>query len=217
MRVMVGLLVALAVLATLQYRWISQVSQAELERSQARLRDDTAKFAYDFNDEIQRVFVALHDKPAALAARDRLITNLYRFERGRLLMFNRSSGAFEPADWPPALAGVRERIPRAPEHPGPPPRGGGPAMDEGTPLLLVPPHPPHPEEPPGPLTIVELNAAYLEKELLPRLQQKYFSGEDGYAVRIVNRARSARLVYESDPGLAASFFAVPDSRTTIFD
>src|SRR5262249_16769476 len=65
--------------------------------------------------------------------------------------------------------------------------------------------------------MVELNAAYLEKDLLPGLQQKYFSGEDGYAVRIVNRARSARLVYESDPGLAASFFAVPDSRTTIFD
>jgi signal transduction histidine kinase len=49
----VGLLVVLGVL---QYRWLSQVSEAEIERQQRRLNSDTEKFAADFNREVQAAY-----------------------------------------------------------------------------------------------------------------------------------------------------------------
>ena len=54
---MVALLLALPILALLQYRWIGQVSQGDLERLQARLRADTAQFAEEFDADLQRVAV----------------------------------------------------------------------------------------------------------------------------------------------------------------
>ena len=40
----------------LQYRWLGQISDAERDRLQSRLRDDTNRFAEDFNREIQSVY-----------------------------------------------------------------------------------------------------------------------------------------------------------------
>lgn len=49
----VGLLV---LLGALQYRWLSQASEADLEKQQKRLASDTERFAGDFNREIQAAF-----------------------------------------------------------------------------------------------------------------------------------------------------------------
>lgn len=55
----VFLLGLLVLLAGLQYRWLGQISEAESERMQSRLQDDTRRFAEDFNREIQTVYINL--------------------------------------------------------------------------------------------------------------------------------------------------------------
>lgn len=52
----IGLLGLLVVLATLQYRWLDQISQAERERLQRNLQSDTVRFAEDFDREIQNAY-----------------------------------------------------------------------------------------------------------------------------------------------------------------
>src|SRR5947208_1305071 len=53
----VFLLVALPVLATLQYQWIGQISVAERQRLEEGVRDSSARFAEDFSEEIRRLFL----------------------------------------------------------------------------------------------------------------------------------------------------------------
>jgi signal transduction histidine kinase len=50
--------VLLGVLATLQYRWLGEISTAEHERMQARLQTDARRFAQDFNAEMTKTFFA---------------------------------------------------------------------------------------------------------------------------------------------------------------
>jgi hypothetical protein len=50
------LLGLLALLATLQYRWLDQISQAERERLERNLQNDTFRFAEDFDREIQSAY-----------------------------------------------------------------------------------------------------------------------------------------------------------------
>lgn len=53
-----GLLCLLALLATLQYRWLGEISQSERERMEKRLQSDSQKFADDFNGEIRKAYFA---------------------------------------------------------------------------------------------------------------------------------------------------------------
>jgi len=54
----VGILILLlAVLATLQYRWIAQLSEAERTRLEANLHQATEGFCKDFDHEVARAFV----------------------------------------------------------------------------------------------------------------------------------------------------------------
>lgn len=50
------LLGLLIVLATLQYKWLGQISSAERVRLESRLKDDTKRFTEDFNREIQKIY-----------------------------------------------------------------------------------------------------------------------------------------------------------------
>ncbi len=52
----VGLLGLLVLLATLQYQWLGQISQAERERLERNLQTDTVRFAEDFNREMQNAY-----------------------------------------------------------------------------------------------------------------------------------------------------------------
>jgi hypothetical protein len=52
----VVLLGLLALLATLQYNWLGQISDGERERLQKRLSTETERFAEDFNREIQNAY-----------------------------------------------------------------------------------------------------------------------------------------------------------------
>src|SRR5262245_4452956 len=70
-----ALVVLLATLATLQYRWLGEVSEAERERMRAALRTRAADFTREFDSELTRTYVAFHvdgdrldaDPPATLA------------------------------------------------------------------------------------------------------------------------------------------------------
>src|SRR5215207_4641370 len=57
------LLLLLAVLAVLQWRWIGEVSRLERQRMRARLQDAAAGLARDFDGEITRVFLLFHPEP----------------------------------------------------------------------------------------------------------------------------------------------------------
>src|SRR5262245_35069012 len=69
------LVVLLATLATLQYRWLGEVSQAERERMRAGLRTRASDFSQEFDREVTRTYAAFHldgeklesDPAAALA------------------------------------------------------------------------------------------------------------------------------------------------------
>ena len=49
-----GLVVLLAALGLLQYRWLRQISESESEKAHQRVRQNTERFAMDFNREIQQ-------------------------------------------------------------------------------------------------------------------------------------------------------------------
>jgi signal transduction histidine kinase len=134
MLILVATLVALlALLATLQYRWLGQVSEGERASLQASLRAGATRFAQDFNREITRAFLnfqldraSLSDKAGAAYAErydnwtksapyPRLVSELFLVEADtqgalRLSRFNREASAFEPREWPAEFAGLRERF-----------------------------------------------------------------------------------------------------------
>jgi signal transduction histidine kinase len=122
-----ALLVLLATLATLQYRWLGEVSQAEGERMRANLKTRAADLAQEFDREITRTYVAFQiaapdfdaDPPAALAAAytrwqsaapsRSLLQGVYvlegaSFDTASLKRFDPEHGALEPVDWPADLA-----------------------------------------------------------------------------------------------------------------
>ncbi|HEX8247995.1 MAG TPA: HAMP domain-containing sensor histidine kinase [Pyrinomonadaceae bacterium] len=119
--VVVALLGLLGLLATLQYRWLGQISDGERERLQKLVQSDTVRFAEDFNREIQNAYFNFQinadvwraknwnafNQPLAFwrakTAYPDLIRDFYFVETGsggeNLLRFNRENGAFEAAQW----------------------------------------------------------------------------------------------------------------------
>jgi len=65
LKMVMGLLALLALLAVLQYHWLGQVSRAEHERMSATLRSAVNRFAEEFDREIARSFVYFRLNPAA--------------------------------------------------------------------------------------------------------------------------------------------------------
>ena len=132
--ILVATLVALlALLATLQYRWLGEVSRGERERMQASLRAGAMRFGQDFNREITRAFLNFqleksspadhagaayaerYDSWLRSAPYPRLVSELFLVEMDggvapRLFRFKREASAFEPADWPSEFAGLRQRF-----------------------------------------------------------------------------------------------------------
>jgi signal transduction histidine kinase len=160
------LLVLFAALATLQYRWLGEVSEAERERMRATLRTRTSDFSREFDAELTRVFIAFQidrdrldaDAAAALgdayakwraaAATPSLVRGVYVVEgmtlaTSTLRRFDRDRQTLEPVEWPPEFAELRRQPPQAlPQMPGlPPPLLMSDALEAGIPALIIPaPH-----------------------------------------------------------------------------
>jgi signal transduction histidine kinase len=127
-----GLLGLIVLLATLQYRWLGQISAAERDRMRATLRTDASAFAEDFDRELNRAYLLFqisnppHDGSLAgeMAGRvdrwqatsrfPRLIKDIYTVAPdtagAQLKRFNPSTRFLESAEWPPALLAVRTQL-----------------------------------------------------------------------------------------------------------
>ncbi|MGH9470049.1 MAG: sensor histidine kinase [Terriglobia bacterium] len=220
LRLVVVLLAAiLGLLAFLQVHWSDQVSQAERDRMTARLHTAVARFRSDFYLELLRVCWAFQiDTPKlnrkALAvygdryqdwqdasAHPDLVANLFIWRRnGKLLHFDPVSGQFQPAAWPARLGGVRSLLA------GQDTREIASDLkwrhrwliDENVPALCHPVGGGTGVDVPGGV-IVELNAAFIQRVMLPMLAERYFRGPEGiiYRVSVVRSGNPARVIYQS--------------------
>jgi len=123
----------LAILATLQYRWLGQVSNGERQRMQASLDAGTKQFSQDFNREITRAYLSFQidasmlrdenslevkerlEQWSAKAPYPKLISELYLLDKdksnvARFKHFNSSTGLFEQTDWPNEFDGLHSRL-----------------------------------------------------------------------------------------------------------
>lgn len=151
----------LVTLAVLQYRWLSQLSEAEAIRMRRHLHGAATQLARDLDAEIARAHTQIQlgrafyqedpegeyaDRYAVWANNNSnrgIVRAVYLVStQGPTLALRRldpSTGRFAPAQWPAALSGIRERIAeRGPpgDRPGPPWQPGG----DATPLVLAWPH-----------------------------------------------------------------------------
>jgi signal transduction histidine kinase len=122
----------LVMLATLQYRWIGEVGEAERTRMHAGLQTRATDFTEAFDRELTEIYAAFHGEPgvsereparalgvevaraqAALTVpgliRDVFLLESHGSDAGVLQRFNAQSGALEPAAWPKPLERWRER------------------------------------------------------------------------------------------------------------
>src|SRR5437867_5680469 len=136
MVVAAALVALLAALATLQYRWLGDVSQAERERMRAGLQTRASDFSEAFDRELSRTYMAFQvDGEALSAAPSRVISDAYsRWQSTAavpalidvvylldartgpalsLRRFDSTHSALEPAAWPPSLDRWRRQHPAA--------------------------------------------------------------------------------------------------------
>jgi signal transduction histidine kinase len=129
------LLVLLAALATLQSRWLGEVSEAERERMRAGLRTRAAAFSQEFDSELTRLFLAFQmerdlldrDPAAAIggafsrwqsaALAPGIVRGIYiasgmTLESTKLQRFDRAGGRLETVQWPPEFQELLRRTPR---------------------------------------------------------------------------------------------------------
>ncbi len=137
-RLLVGLIAPAALfavvgaLATLQYRWVGQVSEAGREQMRESLSRRVGEFASDFDREIGRLYqqLQLDGSPLDPADATRFVQKYEQWKTGarfpdlvRGIYFARQTPAgfdlhrfspehrgFEPADWPASLEPVRSRL-----------------------------------------------------------------------------------------------------------
>lgn len=121
--VILVLLALLALMATLQYRWLGQISDGERVRLESRLQADTQRFAEDFNREMQSAylnfqipvedwreknwneFAQRYDFWRERAAYPHLIRDFYfvELESAAVRRFDRENRIFAPSDWSESL------------------------------------------------------------------------------------------------------------------
>ncbi len=127
----VGLLGLLILLATLQYQWLGQISQAERERLERNLQTDTGRFAEDFNREMQAayfnfqlddtvwrkqnwaVFNERYDFWRQKTAYPNLVTDFYfvpNENEANPLHYNTEKRAFELTTWNAQLTKAQQSI-----------------------------------------------------------------------------------------------------------
>ena len=148
MVVIAGALVGLiALLATLQYRWLGQIAGAERERMKATLNTRATAYAQDVDRELTRAYLlfqldaiqpdegaaagvaARHDRWQATARFPRMIKEVYLVPPPApdaaapappLQRYNAATRFIEPAEWPASAKEIRTAL----SHSAPPPAPG---------------------------------------------------------------------------------------------
>jgi len=128
----VVMLVLLCVLATLQYRWLGQISSSEKERMQRNLQSSAMSFSRDFDREITRAYIDFQLEKRAdktfteqLAERfnrwkstapySKLVSDVFVVEKDKtnnliLSRFNQQNSKLEKIDWPDVLKPLYKTI-----------------------------------------------------------------------------------------------------------
>jgi signal transduction histidine kinase len=224
------------VLAVLQYRWLGQIGEADAARLRSAAHSRADRFAREFDREITLAFVSLQADAATLRGADPqayaarwarwshlsshpgIVQAVFLVRDGALLLFVPRTGTFQPAEWPPLLHAIRERLhdPGWPPH-GPPPGDRGPRdlIDADVPAILAPVREFGGGAPAGGgpsfgfrmagFTLIILDSRHLREQLLPELARRHFTvdGESEYGVRIDRRGSPGDVVFASDPSISA--------------
>jgi signal transduction histidine kinase len=130
----VALLALLALLATLQWRWIGQVNELQSQRMRGNLLSEASGFSADFDREVTRAFLYFHPdhwdpggawqdrlvrqsgRWASAAPYPRLVRDVLHVHRaatsGELSLEILRPGAqrFQPVSWPAELQPLRSRL-----------------------------------------------------------------------------------------------------------
>ena len=160
--VAVALLGLIALLATLQYKWLGRISDAEREHMRATLNTRASGFAQDFDAELTRAYLLFqvdpqasgslesriavrYDRWQATAKYPRLIESVYSVgpEPGSTPQrFDPATHTLEPSAWPAALDPIHQRLVSAPAPTNTPAgfvlRQMPPAIWDNIPALLIP-------------------------------------------------------------------------------
>jgi signal transduction histidine kinase len=130
-----AVIVLLGVLATLQYRWLGQISEADQARLRAAAKNRAEEFARDFDREITRAFLRLQFDAAGAKALDttRFVERRARWRTNtahaglvqdvwladssaaKLWRFDPETAQLEPKAWPATLEPTHDRIREATE------------------------------------------------------------------------------------------------------
>lgn len=187
---------ALGVLATLQYRWIDRVSDAERQQMRANIEFGARVFAEDLVRELEPIGAMFEREGVVASTRDGLIETTYEItrENGDWTLSDESGAIIE---WPRELALLHERLSNLELDGRGPPNFPDPFLPDLPGLMLVerrgPPQFGGPPEFPR-IVIVKLNRAMLRDVVLPQLMQRHFARE--YDVAIVS---GTTTFFQSDP------------------
>ena len=129
--VALALLGLIGLLATLQFHWLGQISDAERDRMRATLETGASAFARDFDSELTRAYLlfqidplgSAEDLPIGFAARydrwhatskyPRLVKHFYLFTSDgttRLQKFDPSTRSLAAVDWPASMQDWRDHV-----------------------------------------------------------------------------------------------------------
>jgi two-component system, OmpR family, sensor histidine kinase SenX3 len=199
------LAVVLGVLATLQYRWIDRVSEAERKQMRENIEFATRVFAQDLGSTLEPIVLSFEASADLRAAHPELVVAEYLVGRDEEGWFLDDGEKWVP--WTGDLEKVHERLKQFASELGsdPPPHMPGPFMADVPALLLVDRRGVERSMiGAGPLpriVLVLLNRDTLVNIVLPRLAQQHFPRD--YDVAILNQND---VLYRSNR-------AWPDGRT----
>jgi signal transduction histidine kinase len=158
-----ALLILIAGLATLQYRWLGRISDAERERMKTTLNARAAAFAQDVDRELTRAYLtfqfdpiqlqedpasrtaARYDRWQATARFPKIVKDVFLVtvaDAPQLERFDASTRAVLPAEWPASLQPLRAQLASAQVGPAsadaPIVRTLPPPLLDDVPALVVP-------------------------------------------------------------------------------
>ncbi|MCP3961384.1 MAG: HAMP domain-containing histidine kinase [bacterium] len=222
----VGLLALLLILASLQYRWLDEVSRADREKTRDVLQTAVERFAEDFDREVTRAFLYFQPSsgfrvpPAEVTARGmerwqasapypdlvRAVFQARPAEDGSLELarFDPASASFVDAGWPTELEELRRELEggaRPRRFGDDPPGPSFSILADRVPALVLPMISFPPPDGPPPMgrgaTIVWLDLETITTELLPRLTERHLlAGEDTSYHVRIVALEDQRLVFD---------------------
>jgi signal transduction histidine kinase len=236
-----ALLGLLAVLATLQYQWLTQISADERERLQKRLETDTERFAEDFNRELQVAYFSFQFDAETWRQQNffefseryqiwreqtafpALIKDFYFTRNNELFRYDANLKTFNPVEWNEDLSEMRQKLQTGADFD---------LIDDRKFTLTMPIyearetfifqrnekiHLPLKKPERFGFLVIRLDENVLKNQLLPSLAQKYFSGVDGatYKFSIVSQ-KDDEVVFSSNQFSSVSKNSA-DSSASLFN